>query len=86
MNPSITAKIGTLRLYLTRLPNTLPLPSANEGYWFDSFTLDKDWEDDIGEEGAVNRELEVRLGSWDKGTVKIKERGPGISTLADVLD
>jgi hypothetical protein len=87
MNTSIATKIKTLRLYLSLLPKSLPLPSADGGiYQFQHFNLDNDWVADIGEEGAVNRELEVRLGSRQKGLIQLKERGTGICGLANVLE
>src|ERR1700690_2491275 len=62
-----------LRLYLTYLPQTLPLPSANNSiYGFENFVLDQDWVEDAGEKAAVNRELEVRLGSRAKGPIHLK--------------
>jgi hypothetical protein len=87
MDSSLVSKIETLRLYLTSLPDILPLPSVEKSaYGFQIFAVDNEWVDDIGEEGAVNRELEVRLGSRANGPVELKERGMGIAALADVLD
>jgi len=87
MDLSLAAKIKTLQLYLDCLPDSLPFPSAEGAtYQFQNFTLNEDWVKDVGEEGAVNRELEVRLGSRAKGPIILKERGPGISALANVFE
>ena len=40
--------------------------------------------DDIGEIGAINQELEVRLGQRQHG-LKLREQGPGIQPLAHLL-
>lgn len=64
MDSDLKNKIATLRLYLCNLPDNLPLPSlGHSSYRFESFAPDPDWVSDVGEEGAVNRELEVLLGS-----------------------
>ncbi|KAH9850543.1 hypothetical protein C2E23DRAFT_869967 [Lenzites betulinus] len=65
------------------------LESLSESHYkFQDFSLDEDYVNDIGVVGAVNRELEVRLGSrTGRGdTFELKERGPGILALVDVLD
>jgi hypothetical protein len=80
-------KVQTLRLYLTSLPQSLPLSSkATPKNDFRNFSPDADWIEDIGEEGAVNRELEIRLGSRSMGPVTLSEHGPGLTALADVLE
>jgi hypothetical protein len=45
----------------------------------------REWMEEIGEEGAINRELEIRLGSRSMGPLVLNERGPGMIALADVL-
>lgn len=83
----LAENIEKLRLYLTYLPQTLPFPSANNSiYGFENFVLDQDWVEDAGEEAAVNRELEVRLGSRANGPIHLKERGTSIAALANVLE
>ncbi|KAG1867197.1 hypothetical protein DFJ58DRAFT_838204 [Suillus subalutaceus] len=56
-----------LRQCLKALPPDIPVPPATESkYKFSDFSPDAEWTIDIGEAGAVNRELEVIL-----STVKI---------------
>jgi hypothetical protein len=75
-----------LHHYLVNLPTGLPLPDQGKSqYSFESFALDTDWVEDVGEEGAINRELEIHLGSRAKGPIQLVERGPGICALHDVL-
>ena len=58
------------------------------------FVLDEDWVNDVlldvGIEGAVSREIEAALGDFlprnNDGVFYIKERGPAIEALADVLE
>jgi hypothetical protein len=60
MDSSIEKNLAKLRLYLNTFPNNLFLPTAGKSmYKFDQFALDSEWLEDLGEEGAVNRELEV---------------------------
>ena len=52
-----------------------------------NFTPDKNWLEDVGEEGAVNRELELALGCRDdNNTFPIQERGHSIEALANILE
>ena len=55
-------------------------------YNFQDFGLDKDWVESVGEEGALNRELKVRLGSQCNGPITLCEHGPGVIALADELE
>lgn len=79
-----------LRVLLKRLPSSLPCPSASQSaYGFHEFGISDEEVDDYGSAvGAVNRQLEVRLGpcTGRGNTFELKERGPGIEALADVLD
>ncbi|KAJ3017376.1 hypothetical protein NUW54_g596 [Trametes sanguinea] len=80
--------ISYLRLLLASLPPTLPYSTAAQSsYKFQDFGVDDDDIQELGLAGAVNHELEVRLGDRTKrgDTFEIKERGPGIEALADVL-
>ncbi|KAF8427184.1 hypothetical protein L210DRAFT_3565470 [Boletus edulis BED1] len=54
-------------------------------YRFHSVDYDEEWEKDVGLEGAINRELEIRLGSRAKGPIKFKEWGPGLEAIVQVL-
>jgi hypothetical protein len=55
-------------------------PSANV-----FVTPDANWTTDIGEVGAVNRELEVRFGNQADG-LKLVEQGPEIEAVVDVFE
>ncbi|KAG0707976.1 hypothetical protein DFH29DRAFT_773716, partial [Suillus ampliporus] len=71
---------------LEALPMHIPVPLAAESrYKFSDFSTDAEWAADIGEAGAVNRELEVRFGSRVDG-LKLTERGPEIEAVIDVLE
>ncbi|KAF8131224.1 hypothetical protein EV363DRAFT_1399018 [Boletus edulis] len=87
MDLTDTELLHLLRLYLENLPERhLPYCSlAESNYRFHVFAIDPEWEEDIGMEGAANRELEVRLGSRAKGPIVLTERGPGLSSIVDVL-
>ena len=87
MDSAAKKDIAQLRLYLNSLSNSIPVPKPGESqYDFQHFAPDPEWVEDIGEEHAVNRELEVRLGSRANGPVELKEKGPSISSLADILE
>jgi hypothetical protein len=87
MDSTTREKIEILRLYLSNLPDNLPLPPPHQSaYQFGSFAPDLEWLEEIGEEGAVNRQLEIILGLRARGPIILKERGPGILALADVFE
>jgi hypothetical protein len=86
MDLSVKTDLDKLRLYLSHLPATLPLQPANSVNNFQFFAPDPQWVDNIGEEGAVNRGLEISLGSRAHGPIQFKERGPGIIAIADALE
>ncbi|KAG1897103.1 uncharacterized protein F5891DRAFT_896508, partial [Suillus fuscotomentosus] len=75
-----------LSLYLQNLPETIPYadPSIPQ-YGFDFFTLDDEKIQDYGPIGAVNHELEVRMGQRNKGPISFKERGPSLNAVTNVL-
>ncbi|KAI8990589.1 ribonuclease H-like domain-containing protein [Trametes punicea] len=80
--------ISYLRVLLAGLPSTLPYKSGAEStYKFQDFGISDEEIEDLGLAGALNHELEVRLGDRTKrgDTFEIKERGPGIEALAEVL-
>ena len=81
-------KFNQLHIYLKNLPATLPTADALGPYaWLVNFTPDKNWLEDVGEEGAVNRELELALGRQDdNNTFPIQERGHSIEALANILE
>ncbi|KAI9065799.1 hypothetical protein FKP32DRAFT_1556380, partial [Trametes sanguinea] len=81
-------KLATLRVLLSGLPPIVPFaPVSASVYNFHDFSVSDDDISDLGLLGAVNRELEVRLGDRTKrgDTFELRERGPGVEALADVL-
>ncbi|KAG2060035.1 hypothetical protein BDR06DRAFT_1003088 [Suillus hirtellus] len=86
MKQQIQDQLVELRLCLEALPMDIPVPLAGESrYNFSDFSMDPEWAADIGEAGAVNRELEVRFGSCVDG-LKLTERGPKTEAVMDVLE
>ena len=82
MDPGDQIQLQLLSLYLCNLPEleNLPYhPLTELAYKFDVFAVDLEWQEDIGCEGAANRELEIRLGSRAKGPILLTEWGPGPS-------
>ncbi|KAG2118205.1 uncharacterized protein F5147DRAFT_670459, partial [Suillus discolor] len=86
MNCETRNKLQLLSLYLQNLPETIPYadPSTPQ-YGFDFFALDDEKIQDYGPIGAVNHELEVRMGQRNKGPISFKERGPSLNAVTDVL-
>ena len=90
---SPAGKFKQLKLYLQALPEALPLVDiADQDAKVNrllTFTIDEEWVQDVGEEGAVNREIEVALQQFlprnDAGIFYITQRGKGIEELATVL-
>jgi hypothetical protein len=86
-----SGKFKELKAYLKALPENLsvsgPISKLNRLL---GFALDDDWVNDVGVEGAVTREIEAALGDFlprnNDGIFYIKERGPAIEALADVLE
>ncbi|KAG2126796.1 hypothetical protein DEU56DRAFT_758780 [Suillus clintonianus] len=66
------------------LPADIPIPKESK-YKFSNFSPDAEWAVDIGEAAAVNRELEVRLGSRVDG-LKLVERGPEMEAIVHVFE
>ena len=91
MDEATVKKIHEARLYLSSLPDTLPAtgPESSANALF-SFSLNPEWVEDVGEEGAVNQALEAALFNFlprnDAGIFKITARGSAITALADVLE
>ena len=89
-----SGKFKQLKLYLQALPLALPLVDAADENAkinrFLAFSVDEEWVQDVGEEGAVNREIEVALQQFlprnDSGIFYITQRGQGIEALANVLE
>jgi hypothetical protein len=86
-----SGKFKELKAYLKALPETLPIsdPTSKLKKLLD-FGLDEEWVNDVGVEGAFNREIEAALGDFlprnNDGIFYIKERGPAIEELAEVLE
>ena len=81
------SKLKRLDLYLRGLPSSLAISESFSHYNFAQFSLDPDWVDAIGSvQGAVNRKLEVRLGTCSNGPIEFVERGPQVEALVGVLD
>ena len=86
-----TGKFKELKMYLKALPESLPISGPfSKINRLREFELDQEWVNDVGIEGAVNREIEAALGDFlprnNDGIFYIKERGPAIEALADVLE
>jgi len=47
--------------------------------------LDDEKIEDYGPIGALNRELEVRMGQHNKGPISFKECGPSLNAVTNVL-
>ena len=83
MQQHLKDQLDELRLCLRALPSDIPIPRESK-YKFSDFSPDADWIVDAGEVAAVNRELEVRLGSRINGH-KLVERGPEMEAVVPVL-
>lgn len=82
---SVAERLRLLRIYLSNLPLP-PLTAANGSrYGFDSFGLSDVDVEDMGEVGAVNHELEVRIGMRAHG-LNFTESGPGLVSVVTVLE
>ncbi|KIK94252.1 hypothetical protein PAXRUDRAFT_143295 [Paxillus rubicundulus Ve08.2h10] len=87
MDTETKLKLRKLRVYLNQLPDSLPLKNeAESDYGFDFFGLGDGDEEDLGLEGAINRQLEIWLGQCNRGPVRLKERGSGIVGVISILD
>ncbi|KAG1743283.1 uncharacterized protein EDB91DRAFT_1081218 [Suillus paluster] len=86
MKQQLQDQLVELQLCLKVLPMDIPVPLAAESrYKFSDFSTDAEWAVNIGEAGAVNRELEVRFGSC-VDDLKLMERGPETEAVVDVLE
>ncbi len=87
-NELIRSRVNYLRHLLGSLPDTVPTKAASDSvYKFHRFSPNYRWINSEGVDNAANRELEARLGprTGPRDTFVIKERGPGLEPLADVL-
>ncbi|KAG9314808.1 hypothetical protein JVU11DRAFT_3899 [Chiua virens] len=64
MDPALKTRLDTLKKYLSDLPDILPLPEPGLAtYNFGSFDISAEEIEDYGEVGAVNRQLEIPIGT-----------------------
>lgn len=81
----VQSRLEDLKIILLTLPRYLPV--ANEFYNFEGYQPEPESVQDYGEEGALNRDLENTF--CPKGRrepISLKEAGPGLEAVADVLD
>ncbi|KAG9308583.1 hypothetical protein JVU11DRAFT_11687 [Chiua virens] len=83
MDTVLSRKLETLRLYLSNLPDFLPYPERGLSVY--NFELLEVSEEDYGETGVINRQLEIAFGSRRNGPVVFVERGPGLASIVNVL-
>ena len=79
-------KLAYLRLLLHHLPDSVPF--CDKGLMSYNFSASEEDIADFGDKNsAVNHALEISFGDCFKtnGIVPIKEKGPGIITVVDVL-
>jgi hypothetical protein len=89
-----SGKFKQLKLYLQALPEALQLvDTADQDAKINrllTFSIDKEWAQDVGEEGAINREIEVTLQQFlprnNARIFYITQQGKGIEELATVLE
>ena len=84
-------QLSKLHLLFEKLPASLPtvdtISQPPSKFDFEKFELDQDWVKMTGSVvGAINRELEIRLGHGDRGPIDFRERGPPVVALVSVLD
>ncbi|KAF8593539.1 hypothetical protein BDV93DRAFT_566431, partial [Ceratobasidium sp. AG-I] len=86
MADQLDAQLDELETLLEALSDSLPEPTVTESLYSGllNFSLDPEWERDVGIVGAVNRGLEVIWGSRAQGLC-IKERGHTVQAVAGVL-
>jgi hypothetical protein len=90
MDIATQAKIKLLEHYLSNLPHcTPPLTDGSSLNQLLFFSLDQERVLEIGEEGAVNRALEIALQDFgprnDSGIFKIMAQGAALAALPNVL-
>ena len=79
-------KLAHLQLLLHHLPDSVPFHDINSTMY--NFSASEDDIADFGDvNSAINRTLEISFGNRSKmnGIVPIKEKGPGIVAVVDVL-
>ncbi|KAG1752554.1 uncharacterized protein EDB91DRAFT_1293232 [Suillus paluster] len=76
-------KLQLLSLYLQNLPETIPYADPSSPQY--SFDFNDEKINDYGPIGALNRELEVRMGQRNKGPISFKECGPSLNVVTNVL-
>ena len=83
--PAIEKEIKHLHALLKTLPDDLPLSTGH--YNFSDYAPDPENVDDYGDDGAVNRDLEVTFcpGGRIDGPLTFRERGPGLEAISGTL-
>ncbi|KAG1724896.1 uncharacterized protein EDB91DRAFT_1062575 [Suillus paluster] len=84
MHQHLKDQLAELRLCLVALPTDIPIRKESK-YKFSDFSPDAEWIAEIGEAAAINRELEVRLGSRVNG-LKLVERGLEMEAIVHVFE
>ncbi|KAI6017164.1 hypothetical protein BKA83DRAFT_4059242 [Pisolithus microcarpus] len=87
MDSSTETKVDLLHLYLENLPDSIPHvdPGGMSMYNFSFFLVDDEDVEDRGHVGAINRQLEIRLGHWHNGPIQFTEQGPDLNKLANLF-
>jgi hypothetical protein len=84
--PEAKNELIKLRHYLMHLPTSLP--NTSNTYTFQTFTWDPEKAEDFGGiDAAVNHALEIAFcpQGRKRGSIVLKERGPGLVAVVDVL-
>ncbi|KAI6018849.1 hypothetical protein EDC04DRAFT_2576215 [Pisolithus marmoratus] len=87
MDNSTDTKVELLRLYLENLPDSIPHVDCGgmSKYNFSFFLVDDEDIEDKGHVGAINRQLEIRLGHRHNGPIQFIEQGPDLNELANLF-
>ncbi|KAI0317561.1 hypothetical protein OF83DRAFT_1171861 [Amylostereum chailletii] len=84
---SVTHRLQYLHTLLSSLPPLAPSEVTTSGrYSFGSFAISAEDVEDYGPTGAVNQQLENRIGLRANGPIHFSERGPDLVAVVDVLD
>ena len=79
-------KLTYLQVLLDHLPDSIPFCDIKSTVY--NFSVTEDDVIDFGDENsAINHILEISFGEWSRtnGVIPIKEKGPGIVSVVDVL-
>ena len=73
MDAETKHKLHRLQIYSHYLPDVPFMPTAKSNYGFHFFGTEQEDKEDIGLEGAINRQLKIQLGHQTNGLV-LKEK------------